>query len=197
MRILLGLLTLVFLALLGLLALSSLWAAIVSLSPTILAPLLIASGTVISVTITVVVGQFLQRRAAHEEAQRSRKVEIYERFMERWFGFLELGISEEKRTGAVTESAEAIAYMAEFSRQVILWGSDTVVRDYSRFTGRTRGPVLPGSVEPMLEFERVLFAMRRDLGHTNRGVKPPDLLRLFITDIDEALATQKAKDRNA
>ena len=38
--------------------------------------------------------------------------------------------------------------------------------------------------ETLFAFERFMLAMRRDLGHRNRGLGRKDVLRLFITDID-------------
>jgi hypothetical protein len=44
-----------------------------------------------------------------------------------------------------------------------------------------------GSPEVMLAFERLLYSIRRDLGHANKGLGRGDLLRTFINDVDEFL----------
>jgi hypothetical protein len=43
----------------------------------------------------------------------------------------------------------------------------------------------------MLDFEKLLFAIRKDLGHSNKGLEDGDLLRPFLTDVDEALENRK------
>ena len=193
MQAALGLVLLAILVWLGYLGLSFLIGSIAAIPPAVLGPLLVASGTVLGVVITVVGGQVLQRRAAHEEAHRPKKVELYEQFMQHWFGFLEFGVPPALRKGIQAEDPALVAYFAEFAREVILWGSNKVVADYSNFTRAIRA--LPGG-EPLtvlLGFEGVLLAMRRDLGHTNRGLKKGDVLRLFITDIDQVLGAKQSK----
>ncbi|MBN1900785.1 hypothetical protein JW926_05595 [Candidatus Sumerlaeota bacterium] len=38
-------------------------------------------------------------------------------------------------------------------------------------------------VEGMLLFERYMFDLRRDMGRSNNGMEPGDILSLFIKDI--------------
>jgi len=37
------------------------------------------------------------------------------------------------------------------------------------------------------EWEKVLFAIREDLGHDNSGLETGDLLRIYVNDIDDLL----------
>ncbi|MDP3983822.1 MAG: hypothetical protein Q8Q52_02295 [Acidimicrobiia bacterium] len=189
MRAALGLVLLAFLAWLGYIAVSFVLGGLASLSPEVLGPLLITSGTVLSVGITVVGGQFLQRRAAHEAAQRPKKIQLYEQFMERWFGYLEFGTPKALRKGIRPDDPKVIGYLAQFAREVILWGSSKVVAKYSAFTKTARELPKDAPLAALLDFERLLLAMREDLGHSNRGLKAGDVLRLFVTDIDSALAS--------
>ncbi len=194
MQILIGLLAILAMALLGVWALISVWTGLTSLQPEILGPLLVASGTIVSVSITVVVGQLLQRRAAYEELQRPKKIEIYERFMTRWFDYLELGKRKDNRKPRIAADPEVIKYFAQFAREVILWGSGKVLRDYSHFTAEIQAAQDDATRQAALfGFEKTLMSLRSDLGHSNRGLKEGDVLRLFVTDIDVALAARKAK----
>jgi hypothetical protein len=43
----------------------------------------------------------------------------------------------------------------------------------------------PTDPSVLLRWEQVLFAIRRDLGHDNGGLRPGDLLRVYIHDADE------------
>jgi hypothetical protein len=192
MQLLLGFLALIAMAFLGLWALVSIWAGLTSLQPQVLGPLLVASGTIVSVSITVVVGQLLQRRAAYEQAQRPTKVEIYERFMTKWFDFLQLGKAKDQRKPVVADDPEMVEYFAQFAREVILWGSGRVLADYSHFTAEIRTALDEAAQqEALFSFEKTLLSLRIDVGHSNRGVKQGDVLRLFITDIDQVLAARR------
>lgn len=198
MQVLLGLLTLVALAFLAFLAISFIWTGLTSVSPELLGPLLLSSGTVISVVITVVVGQFLQRRAGYEQAQRPTKVAVYERFMDTWFDLLQVGKVQSERKPIQPDDPKAVGYMAQFARELILWGSAKVLTSYSHFTARVRVQTSAKSADTLFDFEKVLIAMRSDLGHSNRGIEKGDVLRLFVTDIDRhlQLPSSKKADRN-
>lgn len=194
MQVVIGLLALLVMGLLGAWALLSIWTGLTSLQPEVLGPLLVASGTVISVSITVVVGQLLQRRAAHEQAQRPKKVEIYERFMTKWFDFLQLGKPKDLRKPIKPDDPELVKYFAQFAREVVLWGSGRVLADYSHFTAEIRAAQDEAARQRALfKFEKTMLSLRNDLGHTNRGIKEGDVLRLFVTDIDQVLAARRAK----
>lgn len=194
MQLVIGLLALLVIALLGFWALVSLWAGLTSLQPEVLGPLLVASGTVISVSITVVVGQLLQRRAAYEQAQRPMKVEIYERFMTKWFDILQLGKTKDKRKPVVADDPEIVEYFAQFARELILWGSGRVLADYSHFTAEIQAaPDEAARQSALFSFEKTLLSLRIDVGHSNRGLKQGDVLRLFVTDIDKVLAARRGK----
>ena len=39
----------------------------------------------------------------------------------------------------------------------------------------------------LFAYEDLLYAVRRDLGHGNRGLKRGDILALFVNDIEEHL----------
>ena len=194
MRFFAALIVLVVAGWLAWLAASFVWGGLTSLEPAILSPLLLASGTVIGVVVTVVGGQALQRRAATEEAHRPHKIEIYQRYMKEWGEVLQLGRAKEKRSPSAVVGPDVIDYLAQFTREVILWGSDGVLREYSQFMQAARGVEgMAHGQEAVFSFEKSLLEMRKDLGHTNRGIKQGDILRLFVTDIDSVLAERKGR----
>jgi hypothetical protein len=39
----------------------------------------------------------------------------------------------------------------------------------------------------MFEFEQILFALRRDLGYSNKGLQKGDLLHLFLNEVEHDL----------
>jgi predicted membrane metal-binding protein len=192
----LGLVILAIVAALVFVVLGFLWGGLVELPPAVLSPLLVTAGTVVSVVVTVAGGQLLQRRAETEKAQRPRKVEIYERFMEKWAELLQLGKTPEQRKAINPSDPKTVQYLAQFSREVILWGSDGVLKEYARFMGQTResaSGVSNSGEEALFLFEQTLFQIRRDLGHSNRGLVEGDVLRLFVTDIDKVLTARRKR----
>lgn len=40
-------------------------------------------------------------------------------------------------------------------------------------------------LQSLLAIEELLLCMRLDLGHKNADLKPKDVLRIFVTDIDQ------------
>ena len=42
----------------------------------------------------------------------------------------------------------------------------------------------------ILLYEKLILAIRRDLGHNNKGLKTGDVLALFVNDIDQHLTTK-------
>jgi hypothetical protein len=48
-------------------------------------------------------------------------------------------------------------------------------------------------VDALKSFEKLLFAIRADLGHSSNGLKERELLRLFVTDLDEAFDSGPAE----
>ena len=43
-----------------------------------------------------------------------------------------------------------------------------------------------------LELEKILLAIRKDLGYTNKGLKDGDLLRIFLKGVDARVRQEKA-----
>lgn len=68
-------------------------------------------------------------------------------------------------------------------QKLITWGSEDVVKE---FTAQV-GPSGVTEETSILGFEKLLLAVRRDLGHTNKGLEEGDLLRPFLTGVDEAV----------
>lgn len=57
------------------------------------------------------------------------------------------------------------------------------------FINRKEGEAL--TLESINLTENLLLAIRKDMGHKNKGLQQGDILSLFINDVDETLATLK------
>lgn len=158
------------------------WQALTALAPEVGAAFLLAAGTAIASVLAVVLSKWWERRVEIGQEHRKQKIPVYEYFMGFWFDLLISG-----KVGADEVADKEMAdFNREFTKQLITWGADEVLREYVAF--RRKALALEKGVsatEGVLAFEKLLRAIRADLGHGNKGLAPGDLLSLFITDIDE------------
>jgi hypothetical protein len=100
--------------------------------------------------------------------------------------------------GLDAENDEDREFVFELQRKLVFYGSTQVVREWVSWlrsipedTGdASQEAIMPeGPPDPgvLLRFERVLLAIRKDLGHDDEGLQPGDLLRIYVRDIDPIL----------
>lgn len=146
--------------------------------------------TIAAALASPVVSNNLQRRREIDAALRSQRVKVYEEFMDLWFDhmFLPQLLAKITPGGNAETSADLIKRMGGFTKALILWGSDDVLRGYIRFrkvmTKQHGGR--PKPLDPTLaELELFFLVLQRDLGYRNRGIAERDILALFINDLNE------------
>jgi hypothetical protein len=163
------------------------WQSVTSLEPNLASAIIAASATMIVAVLTVVIAKYYERKQEIENQQREKKIEVYEQFMEKWFDKL-LVISKNKdKNKNVLDDEEFVQFLSEFTRKLILWGSNGVVKKYSFFRQGSLTPAQDSSPYAILyNFEQVLFEIRKDIGHSNQTLKSGDLLTLFVNDIQKA-----------
>lgn len=153
------------------------------------ATILAALATPVVAIISVALTHYYSRRREIAAAQRTRKIEFYEQFLEEYFGFLSALGGKGKAHGAKT-AAELQQKMAEHgaktARKLMLWGGRETIRAYlSMRQMASDGPKDSSSnLDIIWKFDELLGAIRDELGHSHRGIAKGDLLRLFISDID-------------
>jgi hypothetical protein len=84
----------------------------------------------------------------------------------------------------------------------MIWGSDDVFKEFATFRRQSvalaakrqqtlpQGELSAESLQALLTFEKLLYAIRADVGHKNKGLVEGDLLSLFVNDIDKYLAAR-------
>lgn len=86
--------------------------------------------------------------------------------------------------------ADAEDFMKDLKgRQLLLGASTEMLRafnDWQRSTVTAQGEV--DAMAAIFAWEDLLRAIRRDLGHNDADLQRGELLRVFITDIDEHVA---------
>jgi hypothetical protein len=170
-------------------ALFAVWLGLAALDSAVATAVVAASATVLISVISLLVSKSWEQRRAIEEAHREHKRAIYEEFMGFWFSTI-----TNPASGLDPPTEEEIQrFTALFTQKLILWASSDLLTRYNAF--RMTASVLTAddaetSPLPLLAFEDVLYAIRRDLGHPKEDLAPGDLLRLFINDFDDFLESR-------
>jgi hypothetical protein len=131
--------------------------------------------TIISQSLT----KYYELKSEIRREHRNKKVPIYEEYNKIWFDQL---MSEKTGKRSLNQS-ELIERLSNFTQQLIIWGSDSVILAYSVFMKKLiklKGE--EGTTELLKLFEKYLFEVRKDLGHKNQDLKEGDILKLFISD---------------
>jgi len=75
--------------------------------------------------------------------------------------------------------------MVDFTRTMTMWGSDEVIHRWGRMRSDVAGydPSDPSrALKPILEFEQLMIAMRRDVGYPETAMEKGDLIRMYADD---------------
>ncbi len=174
----LGLLVgLIFLTLWGVQLLIS-WA--IALEQAFSAEILILAGLGIGALLFLT---WQQQRTMTEQMRRDlrdRRAGVYREVVK---FYLEIMLWEKLGKEPKTEE-EVIRFHARVTPQLLMWASDPVIKRYAQLRNQT----LEGesnSVDLIFEFEKLFLCMRKDLGHSNRGLRKGDVLSLFVKDITQ------------
>lgn len=138
-----------------------------------------ATGAVSVVSLTI--SKAYETQTAIRQELRAKKTPIYEGIVETLFRALYAG----KLGKQPLSEQDLMKFFAETTERLTIWGSDELVRAFGSF--KQVCAARPESKDVIFSFERLLFAIRRDLGHKNRGLGRGSILRLFVNDIDSFL----------
>jgi hypothetical protein len=138
--------------------------------------------------VGVVVAAILQRRwEKRQELERSRREQmspIYERLV----GILKESPGEE----------ETSEFFKDLTTKMLLYGPAPIIKEWIEF--RLRGMSTasdPTNPTSLLNYEKLLLLVRKDLGHDDSELKLGDLLRIYVNDFDEMYALWAAKQASA
>jgi hypothetical protein len=161
-----------------------LWTSLLGLPREISTAIVAGSFTVIGSTLLIAGNRYLDSRRAVQQALRAKKVPLYEDFVAFWMN------SIMARDDDGPSESDIRTFMVTFTPKLLAWGSDGFVAQWSNFRSRiSSGFDSPDGVDQLLAFEVLLFEIRRDLGHSNKGLATGALLGLFISDTDKLVRT--------
>jgi hypothetical protein len=173
--------TLVVTAVLLLLLVRAVWDLLTSASPQLASSIVSAGGIVLVAVLSAILSKRAEQRREIEQEQRAKKAQVYEAFLSHWFAVMR-GVREELPEDERKEMDDN--YYGSVPPQMVAWASEAVLREYAAHAAPLGSEDEEGSI---FDFERVLFAIRKDLGHSNEGLQRGDLMRLFLTGVDELL----------
>jgi hypothetical protein len=135
-----------------------------------------ASGAAMLSVVSLIVTKHLESRNAILQELRAKKVPVYEHLIRIMFTV----VFAEKRGEKPPTEQELIKEFASFTEKILVWGSDDVIRAYSRFRGGSSGDPIA-----LIRIQEDLFlAIRKDLGHKNKNLPRGTILGLFVNDLD-------------
>jgi hypothetical protein len=128
--------------------------------------------TAASAVIAVVWSRSREQKAQLAQSHREQMAPIYEQLFMHVTRLVDSGGEP---------SPDQLEFYRDLHRKLLFYGSTPVINAWLTWT-RGDSPV-DGDPAAMLRFERVLFAIRADLGHDNSGLQPGDLLRTTSTTL--------------
>lgn len=157
---------------------------LLNLNSDIAVAVIAASASLLVAAVTVVLGKLYEARAIIQKEHRDRKAPIYEALIK----FLMRIVMSVKTEKPITES-EMMEFLEDFNQRVMVWGSDGVLAAWVKWRSYAinQDMMKTNPLGLMFLYEEVIYQIRRDLGHSNVGLKRGDILKLFINDIDNHL----------
>jgi hypothetical protein len=157
--------------------------------------------TVLAGFISLLIKQTLDRRDTIRQELRPKKVSVYEEYMQFWFNLLNITHSSQGTSQPDAEATvvpdEVQQQLVDLARQLILWGSVDLIKKHValRKLGQPARPFDKARYGQLLLLEDALKAIRSDLGLSNFGLQPGDLLWLFINEDPAEATSQSAADQ--
>jgi len=153
------------------------WRTVGLLSSQVTATVVVSIITASASLFAVIKAKQAEHRRDIENELRKQKAPIYEEFSSFLFKVL-MSAKTEQPIG----EGEMLEFIVNFNRRLIVWGADEVIKEWSVFKSLHDGNS-PQPAMTLIAIERILYAIRADMGHKNKGLNQGDLLAIFINDI--------------
>jgi hypothetical protein len=128
-----------------------------------------------------VLNQYYERKKQELEAIRKNKTPLYEEIITFFFQTL----LHDKLHGKPMGEKKILSFFVDITPRLVAWGGDDVVRAFASF----RSCAVEGNQDPleiMRRFQKLLIAIRRELGHKTKNMDE-DLVRLYLNDDPKTL----------
>jgi hypothetical protein len=140
------------------------------------AALIAGTATILVATLTVTIGRYFERKRDLDALYRDKKTEIYDEFLKEFFG---LFFSGGDKPDSPREK-ELVAFLREFTRKLLLWSGPDVIEAFVAWKDHlTKGKPDAKTISLL---EGFLLAIRKDLRHSNSGLRKGFFARLFLRE---------------
>jgi hypothetical protein len=136
------------------------------------AALIAGTATILVATLTVVIGRYFERKRELDALYRDKKTEIYDEFLKKFFAmFFNSEAQSEK---------DLVPFLREFTRKLLLWSGPEVIEAFVVWKDRlAKGKA---DAKTICLTEDFLRAIRKDLRHSNWGLRHGFFARLFLRE---------------
>jgi len=166
---------------------SSAWDAFSQLDKTVAVAIVTASATVIASTLAVVVGRYLEGKKERDALHRDKKIKMYDEFLIELF---KLFANPEDVT---EDENKMVEFLRESQRKFLLWSGPGVIRQYSEWQRLLKSG--EQTAQTVFQMEHFFSASRKDLGHSNWGIKRGDMIS-FVLRHTELFLSESQKNPN-
>lgn len=128
------------------------------------------------------VQKYLEQQREDARERRARMAPIYEKLVRTFY---------KSAGGAGPVETELREFFDELAQGLLVWGSEPVINAWNEWRASVAGEE-PDEIEGLFSFERLLYAIREDLGNESKVLGRGDLLRVFVNDIDDYLVIEAA-----
>jgi len=165
-------------------ALKTLWDGFRVLDKSVAAAIVAGIFTVVATTITMFVGRYYEEKRKRAELHRDKKIEMYDNFIAEIFRIF----AQSGKKQSDTDKIDLVEFLREHQRQFLLWSNAGVIRSYSEWQKSLQGDP---NAQTVLMIEKIFLSVRKDLGHSNWGIKKGDTVRFLLRNTDFFLAQIK------
>ena len=139
----------------------------------ILEVLKITIPAVASVSV-VMLGRYFEKQKEIELRIREKKITIYEKFVMDTLNFL-LKSQQYSKSKQEKLQNDLVKTFEEFHKNILFWGSDSIIKSYNSYRFKL------GSTDAKMEdFEDLIFAFRKYVGHKNKNLCKYDVLKMLL-----------------
>ncbi len=189
LRFLFGLLVLTGLLYLSYLLSTKVIEILSKLQKEVLVALIGAMATVFVGIGAMIISQKQAKQRDIDESHRSKKVEIYKKYLDAVSGLMANQNKNVSKKGMSDQ--ELIDYLVEFKTEILLWGSPDVIKlqlEFEKISQQNNGNLFT-SVNNLYK------AIREDIGLSNKGLNSHELVKMYLSnpdELDEILASNNA-----
>ena len=144
----------------------------------VLIAIVAGSATILTSTLTIVITRYYQAKRDREIAHRDKKIDLYDEFLSKLFVIF-LGDDKEKKF-----DKNLVVFLREIQRKIVLWSGPDVIRAYAEWHHELTTQVNNQRAKGMIKMMDFFLALRKDLGHSNNGIKYEHLARFMLRKSD-------------